>query len=129
VPGSPTRNALDGRRPTLAHALDDDERDAVHDESHRDDVGTPEVLLHPVVERNADDGGRQAGDDGLCPERPGVAALETGLGARERVEPVEEEHEHGDDGTELDHHEEHVPEVRGHVQRHELVEQQHVPRR
>jgi len=29
VPGSPTRNALDGRRPTLAHALDDDERDAV----------------------------------------------------------------------------------------------------
>ena len=84
------------------------------------------MLLHPIVQRDADDGGGQAGHDDLGPQAPGAALLLGGFRAREGIELVEEEHAHRQDRAKLDHDQEHVPEVARDVKRHELVEQQHV---
>jgi hypothetical protein len=112
----------------LADGLDHDEGNAVEDERGGDHEGAAQVVLDPVVKRQANHRGRNAGDDSLGPERPGGAALVGGLRAREGVELVEEGDKNGDDGAELDHHEKHVPEVLRDTERHELLEKEHVPR-
>ena len=118
----------DALRLVLTGGLDDDERDAVGDERGRDDERAAEVIFHPIVQRDADEGRRQARDDDLPPQPPGALALLRGLRPGERVQRTEEHDAHGEDGAELDDDEEHVPEVLGDVQRHELAEQEHVSR-
>ena len=113
---------------TLARVLDDDERDAVDDERRSDHERAAQMLLHPVVERDAHRGGRHTRNHDLCPHPPRGAALLRRLALGERVELVEEQHAHRKDGPELDNHQKHVPEVRAHIKFYELVEQQHVAR-
>ena len=123
------------RRGLLGHArrelvsaptLDHDERDAVDDERGSDDPRVVEVLLHEVVQRNADNRRRQAAHDDLAPQTPGVAALLARLAKPKRQQVTDEQHAHGQDRAKLNHHEEHVPELFGHVELDELVHQDHV---
>ena len=51
------------------------------------------------------------------------------LASREGIELAKEHDADREDGPQLDDDEEHVPEVRGGTEPHELVEEQHVARR
>ena len=84
------------------------------------------MLLHPVVERQADCRGGNAAKHNLAPQHPGVAAALLALAGRERIELMEEQHADGQNGAELNHDQEHVPERLAHVHLDELVHQDHV---
>ena len=49
-------------------ALDEDERDAVDDQHDRDDDAVIKMCVDPVVQRQTQHGGGQAGDDDLEPQ-------------------------------------------------------------
>ena len=84
------------------------------------------MLVHEVIERQADDCGRDATHDDLAPEAPSGAAALLALARAKGVELVEVQHADGENRTELNNDEEHVPELFGDVQFHELVDQDHV---
>jgi hypothetical protein len=84
------------------------------------------MLFHPVIERHADDRSRKAGNDDLAPEAPGRLSSVLALRGRERVQLIEEQHDDSEDGTKLDHDEEHVPEVLRDIESDELVQKEHM---
>ena len=86
------------------------------------------MLFHPVVQGYAYCRGRYAGDYHLPPQAPGAALLFLCLLGRKRIELPKKQHAYSQDGSQLDDHQKHVPEVSRHIERHELVEQQHVAR-
>ena len=87
------------------------------------------MLLHPVVERQADCRRRNATEHNLAPQHPGVATALLALAGRERIELMEKQHADGQNGTKLNHDQEHVPERLAHVHLDELIHQDHVTRR
>ena len=87
------------------------------------------MLLHPVVERQADRRSGNTAEHNLAPQHPCVATALLALAGRERVEVVEEQHTDGQYGAKLNHDQEHVPERLAHVHLDELVYQDHVARR
>ena len=114
--------------------LDQDEDDAVDDERGGDHDGGDvlvghDVGLDPLVEQQAHNGSGDGADDHLGPDSPGHALLPLGFARRERVELVEEQHEHRHDGAQLDDHEKRAVELGRHVQRDERLEQHHMARR
>ena len=84
------------------------------------------MLLHPVVERQTDRRRRNAAEHNLAPQHPGVATALLALAGRERIELMEEQHTDGQNGAELNHDQEHIPERLAHVHLDELVHQDHV---
>ena len=84
------------------------------------------MLLHPVVERQTDRRGGNAAEHNLAPQHPGVATALLALAGRERIELMEEQHTDGQNGAELNHDQEHIPERLAHVHLDELVHQDHV---
>ena len=109
-----------------APVLDHDKQHAVHNERQRHDGSIVEMLLHPVVERQTDRRGGNAAEHNLAPQHPGVATALLTLAGRERVELMEEQHTDGQNGAELNHNQEHIPERLAHVHLDELVHQDHV---
>ena len=109
-----------------APVLDHDKQHAVHNERQRHDGSIVEMLLHPVVERQADRRRRNATEHNLAPQHPGVATALLALAGRERIELMEEQHTDGQNGAELNHDQEHIPERLAHVHLDELVHQDHV---
>ena len=87
------------------------------------------MLLHEVVERKTDEGSGNASQDDLAPQAPRGGAPLRSLARRERVEVVEVHHDDGQNGTQLNDNEEHVPELLGDVELDELVDENHVARR
>ena len=126
-----TKRTGNGHFLALARApvLDHDKQHAVHNERQRHDGSVVEMLLHPVVERQADRRRRNATEHNLAPQHPGVATALLALAGRERVELVEKQHADGQNGAELNHDQEHIPERLAHVHLDELVHQDHVTRR
>ena len=117
-----------------AAPLDHDERHAVCHERGGDHGRVVEVLLHPVVQRQADRRGGDAAQHDLAPELPGIAPAVLALRGAERIQLVEKQHADSQDGTELDNHEVHIDEggvarrVGVHAHLHELVHQDHMAR-
>jgi len=131
-PGTGVRRGFLGhaRRELVgAPTLDHDECDAVDDERRSDDPCVVEVLLHEVIERDANDRRRQAAHDDLAPQAPRVAALLLRLAKAKGQQVAQEENANGENSAKLDHDEEHVPEFLGDVELDELIDQDHVPRR
>ncbi len=65
-------------------ALDEDEGDAVDDQHDRDDDAVIKMCVDPVVQRQAQHGGGQAGDDDLEPQphdRPADVLRQAGVTA------------------------------------------------
>ena len=69
-----------------APVLDHDKQHAVHNERQRHDGSIVEMLLHPVVERQADRRGGNAAEHNLAPQHPSVATALLALAGRERIE-------------------------------------------
>ena len=109
-----------------APVLDHDKQHAVHNERQRHDGSVVEMLLHPVVERQADRRRRNAAEHDLAPQHPRVATALLALAGRKRVELVEKQHADSQNGAELNHDQEHIPERLAHVHLDELVHQDHV---
>ena len=128
-----TRTKRTGKSSLLALArapvLDHDKQHAIHDERQRHDGSIVEMLLHPVVERQADCRGGNAAEHNLAPQHPGVATALLALAGRKRVKVVEEQDANGQNGAKLDHDQEHIPERLAHVHLDELVHQDHVTSR
>ena len=124
------RRVRRGNATTVAQ-FHNDENDAVDDERRSDDDGGDvfvrhDVRLHPVIQRQADDGSRDGSHDDFRPDIPRRALLLRGLPARERIELVEEQDDDRHDGAKLNDDKERAVERFGHVQLHELVQQHHV---
>ena len=126
-----TKRTGNGHFLALARApvLDHDKQHAIHNERQRHDGGIVEMLLHPVVERQADRRRRNAAEHDLAPQHPGVATALLALAGRKRVKVVEEQDADGQNGAELNNDQEHIPERLAHVHLDELVHQDHVTRR
>ena len=120
-------DVLDVQAPITS--LEHDEDDAVENEHRRDDPGVVQVLGHPVIEEQADDGRGNAADDDHAPQTPSALALRGRLLAREGIELREVEDDHGHDRPDLDHDEEELEEGRRHVELDEFVDENHVTRR
>ena len=129
--GARTKRTCDGHFLALAGTpiLDHDKQHAVHDERQRHDGSVVEMLLHPVVERQADRRGGNTAEHDLAPQHPRIATTILSLAGRERIELVEEQHADGQNGAKLNHNQEHIPERLAHVHLDELVHQDHVTRR
>ena len=111
---------------TAIAALEHDEHHAVQDEHGRHGHLVVEVLVHQIVEQEADDGSRDAADGHHAPQTPRALLLDGVLLRRERVQLVEVQDEHGHDGAQLDDHEEQGQKLVGHLQLHELVHEDHM---
>ncbi len=107
-------------------ALEHDEDDAVQDEHRGHDDLVVEVLVYPIIEREAEDRGGNATDHDHPPQPPRALLLGRALARREGVELVEVQDEHGEDGADLDHHEEQGEELFRYLQLDELVDEDHV---
>ncbi len=77
-----------------APPFDHDERNAVDNESRGHHRSVVEMLLHEVVEQDADHRGRNACNDDLPPQRPGGATTLRAFARAKRIELVEEVHAH-----------------------------------
>ena len=118
----------DDRAAVLVVVLNDDEHDAVENQRRRDDRRRHEVLLHVLIEEQADDCGRDAGHDDLHPKLHRVVLLLTRLPRRERIELLKAQHDDGHDGAELDDDEEHVHERLADIELDELIDKNHMAR-
>ena len=87
------------------------------------------MLLHEVVEQDANHRCRNARNDDLAPQRPGGATTLRAFARAKRIELVEEVHAHRQDGAQLDNDLEHAPELFRHVQADEFINENHVTRR
>lgn len=91
----------------LVAAFHPDEEDTVDNQGSRDDRGQGQFLIDDIVEKDADDAGRNARDEHLSPKGKGSAALQRGFFAGKGIELVEKKHQHRHDRTKLHQHLEH----------------------
>ena len=83
-------------------------------DGHHDAV--VQVGVHPVVEQDAHNTGRDDGSYHFEPQVPGLLLLRCRLAGGEGVQLMEEQDDHRQDGTQLDHHIEHAAKFLGDVQ-------------
>ena len=110
----------------MVAALEHDEDDAVQDEHRGNADLVVKMLVHPIVEREAEHRRRNAPDDDHAPQPPGAFALRRRLLETEGVELVEVHDDDGENRADLDDHEEQGEELVGYLQFHELVDEDHV---
>ena len=110
-------------------ALHDDEHHAVQDEHGGNGDLVVEVGVHPIVEQDAHDCRRDASDGNHPPQPPGRALLIGAFARAQGIELMEVQREHGQDGADLDDHQEQPEELRGNLELHEVVDEDHVARR
>ena len=110
-------------------ALEENEDNTVSDERDGNDYLVVEVLVDPIVKSEPHDSGGDASDNDHAPEMPGGTLLVFGLRRREWVELVPVHDDDGQDGADLDHHEEQGEELVRHIEMHELVDEDHVASR
>lgn len=70
-----------------------------------------EVLIKPIIEKDAEDGGGDGGDEDVAPFQPDGLLLFGGLVFAERTEVTEEIDDDRHDGRELDDDEEEFEEI------------------
>ena len=110
-------------------SLEHDEHNAVQNEHGRDGDLVIEMLVHEIVERKTEHGSRQASNDDHAPKAPRAATLVDRFARREGVELMEVQREHGQDGADLDDHQKQRKKLRGNLELHEIVDEDHMARR
>ena len=84
------------------------------------------MIIHPIIQQQADDGGGQHSDDHLEPQFPGAFFLGRVLFRGERIELIEEQYQHRADGAQLDHHLEHFVKFGADLQFYKFIQQDQV---
>ena len=87
-------------------ALHDDEHHAVQDKHGCNGDLVVEVGVHPIVEQDAHNSRRDASDRHHPPQAPGRTLLIGAFTRTQGIELMEVQREHGQDGTDLDDHQE-----------------------
>ena len=115
------------------------EQHAVQDQRGGHHGGVVQMLIQPVVQRQADDGRGHAGDEDQPPKPPDVQpqpgnqllAQVRALGGRlvglaEGPQFVKVQHHHGQNGTQLDDYPEHTHKCIAQLELNDLLQQDHV---
>ena len=120
------RRQLDRMRPmALIAVFHRDKGNAERNQSQRNRPRIIEMLVYPIVQSQTDDRRRHAGQHDFAPQRHGIGLQAQTTGKRPKL--VEIQHHHRHNRPQLDHDQKHLPKLGRHVQRHKLVQQNHMP--
>ena len=97
----------------------DDQRNGNHD-------AVVQMGIHPVVKEHAHNARGNDGHNHLEPQLPGLPFLLVGLAWGEGIQLMEEQDDHRQNRTQLNHHVKHILEFLGHIQGDELVQKDQV---
>ena len=107
--------------------VQEQEDDTVNDQCRRDDRQAVQFLLDDVIEHNTDRTARDDCYDDLHPQRPGPLPFLACLAQCERIQTSEVQHDHGQDGAQLDQDIEQLEKLIAPLQRQKRIKQQQMP--
>lgn len=116
------------RRHIPVPVLDHDKSNTEHDQRHRNTGRIVEQRVKHVVERQPDHRRRDTCYQDLEPEHENIGPDHRFLLEPERKDLVPEQQHYRQDRPQLDHHQKHLPELFRHIQLHEFIQKDHVPR-